>query len=71
VSWNVGRTFFRDDEVYSFNLLPEADHQRPGMINLQQYYLEELLVARARRCRHRPALEAQGAGVSRRPTTPC
>ncbi len=46
VEWNVGRTFFRDKEVYSFNLLPEPDHRRPGMINLQQYYLEEFLVDR-------------------------
>lgn len=48
VSWNVGRTFFRGEEVYSFNLLPQPDHHRPGMINLQQYYLEEFLVKRAR-----------------------
>ena len=47
VSWDVGRTFFRDREVYSFNLRPQPDHKRPGMINLQQYHLEELLVARA------------------------
>ena len=49
VSWNVGRTFFRDREVYSFNLVPEPDHKRPGMVNLQQYYLEEYEVARANR----------------------
>jgi 3-(3-hydroxy-phenyl)propionate hydroxylase len=47
VSWNVGRTFFREEEVYNFNLLPQPDHKRPGMINLQQYYLEEFLVTRA------------------------
>lgn len=47
VSWNVGRTFFREEEVYNFNLLPQPDHKRPGMINLQQYYLEEFLVKRA------------------------
>ncbi len=47
VSWNVGRTFFRGEEVYSFNLLPQPDHHRPGLINLQQYYLEEFLVQRA------------------------
>ncbi|MDO8789049.1 MAG: FAD-dependent oxidoreductase [Sulfuritalea sp.] len=47
VSWNVGRTFFREQEVYNFNLVPEADHHRPGMVNLQQYYLEEYLVTRA------------------------
>jgi len=48
VSWNVGRTFFREQEVYNFNLLPQDDHKRPGMINLQQYYLEEFEVKRAK-----------------------
>jgi 3-(3-hydroxy-phenyl)propionate hydroxylase len=47
VSWNVGRTFFREEEVYNFNLLAQPDHKRPGMVNLQQYYLEEFLVTRA------------------------
>jgi len=47
VSWNVGRTFFREKEVYNFNLLPQPDHKRPGMINLQQYYLEEFMIRRA------------------------
>nr|WP_211160014.1 FAD-dependent oxidoreductase [Aromatoleum aromaticum] len=47
VSWNVGRTFFREEEVFNFNLCPQPDHHRPGMINLQQYYLEEYLVRRA------------------------
>jgi len=46
VSWNVGRTFFGEREVYSFNLRPQPDHKRPGMINLQQYHLEEKLVGR-------------------------
>ena len=48
VSWNVGRTFFREEEVYRFDLVPEPGHKRPGMINLQQYHLEEMLIARAR-----------------------
>jgi 3-(3-hydroxy-phenyl)propionate hydroxylase len=47
VSWDVGRTFFREDEVFNFNLRPQEHHQRPGMINLQQYYLEEYLIQRA------------------------
>ena len=46
VEWNVGRTFFGECEVFAFDLLPEADHKRPGMVNLQQYYLEEFLVRR-------------------------
>jgi len=47
VTWNVGRTFFGEREVFHFNLLPEAGHERPGMVNLQQYYLEQYLVERA------------------------
>jgi 3-(3-hydroxy-phenyl)propionate hydroxylase len=46
VEWNVGRTFFGEKEVYNFNLSPEPDYKRPGMINLQQYYLEQFLVDR-------------------------
>jgi len=47
VSWKVGRVYFRDKEVYSFDLLPEEGHQRPAFINLQQYYVEGFLVDRA------------------------
>ena len=47
VSWNVGRVYFRDQEIYSFNLLPEAGHERPAFINLQQYYVEGYLAERA------------------------
>ena len=34
VSWNIGRTFFQEEEVYNFDLLPQLDYKRPGMINL-------------------------------------
>ncbi len=47
VTWNVGRTFHGEREVFNFNLLPEDGHRRPGMVNLQQYHLEQLLVERA------------------------
>jgi 3-(3-hydroxy-phenyl)propionate hydroxylase len=47
VTWNVGRTFHRTEEVFRFDLLPESGHRRPGMVNLQQYHLEEMLVRRA------------------------
>ena len=47
VSWNVGRTFLEEQEVYQFNLVPEPGHKRPGMVNLQQYHIEEMLIARA------------------------
>ncbi|NUB44886.1 FAD-dependent oxidoreductase [Fertoebacter nigrum] len=47
VTWKVGRTFHRDAEVFNFDLLPEAGHKMPAFVNLQQYYVEEYLVARA------------------------
>lgn len=43
VSWNVGKVFFRDQEVWRFDLLPESGHRRPAFINLQQYYCEGYL----------------------------
>lgn len=46
VSWNVGKVFFHDEQVYSFDLLPEPGHERPAFINLQQYYVEGYLVER-------------------------
>ncbi len=47
ISWNRGRVFLRDREVYGFDLLPEPGHERPAFVNLQQYHFEENLVARA------------------------
>ncbi len=47
VTWNVGRTFFDTEEVFRFDLVAEPGHERPGMVNLQQYYLEEFLLRRA------------------------
>ena len=48
VSWNVGKVFFKDSPVYTFNLLPESGHQRPAFVNLQQYYVEGYLLECAR-----------------------
>ena len=47
MSWNVGKAFFREARIYSFDLLSEADHERPAFINLQQYYAEGFLAERA------------------------
>ncbi len=47
VSWNLGRVFFHDQQVYEFDLLPEHGHERPAFINLQQYYVEGYLAERA------------------------
>jgi 3-(3-hydroxy-phenyl)propionate hydroxylase len=47
VSWNVGKVFFRNEQIYRFDLLPEAGHARPAFVNLQQYYVEGFLAERA------------------------
>jgi 3-(3-hydroxy-phenyl)propionate hydroxylase len=47
ISWNVGKVFLQDEQLYEFNLLPETGHERPAFINLQQYYAEAYLVERA------------------------
>ena len=61
VSWNVGKVFFHDELVYRFDLLPEAGHERPAFVNLQQYYVEGYLCERAATLREpRAALEEQG-----------
>ena len=49
VKWQLGKVYFRDQLSYSFDLLPEPHHKMPGMINLQQYYLEEYLVGACNR----------------------
>jgi len=73
VQWNRGRVFFRDDEVYAFDLLGEQGHRRPAFVNLQQYWVEQMLVERtaelpmvALRWRSRVAAvsqDAQGVAV--------
>jgi 3-(3-hydroxy-phenyl)propionate hydroxylase len=77
VTWNVGRTFFGQGEVFNFNLLPEPGHKRPGMVNLQQYYLEQYQVARCEsagvemRWRHKVVAVEPGAdGVTLQVRTP-
>ena len=47
VSWNVGKVFFKEKQVFGFDLLPETGHARPAFINLQQYYVEGYLAERA------------------------
>ncbi|HHS88852.1 MAG TPA: FAD-dependent oxidoreductase [Rhodobacteraceae bacterium] len=57
VTWSVGKVFTDTRETYRFDLLPEGGHKNPAFINLQQYYLEEFLVNRARE------LEAEGKPI--------
>lgn len=47
VTWKVGRTYHGDQELFSFDLLPEAGHKRPAFVNLQQFYVEQFMVDRA------------------------
>ena len=47
ITWQLGRIFLGRDELFQFNLLPETGHKMPAFINLQQYYAEAFLVARA------------------------
>ena len=46
ITWETGRLFHGDQEVFSFNLLPDKDQKFPAFINLQQYYVEEYLIER-------------------------
>ena len=77
VVWNRGRVFHGDALVYAFDLLPEEGHRWPAFINIQQYYVEEYLVDRARslgidlRWKTRLAgVEERDGGVRVRVSTP-
>ena len=78
ITWNVGRVFFGERQVYEFDLLPERGHQFPAFVNLQQYYAEEWLVRRAEetglvdlRWKNRvTAVEAHDEGVTLQVETP-
>ena len=54
VTWNLGKVYFKQEQIYEFNLLPEPDHKVPAFINLQQYYMEEYMVDR---CMQMPEIE--------------
>ncbi|MGM9515956.1 FAD-dependent oxidoreductase [Roseateles sp. DB2] len=54
VKWKVGKVFHGEGLAYQFDLLPQDRHKLPAMINLQQYYLEERLVAA---CEASPLIE--------------
>lgn len=49
VTWQVGRIFHRDREVFAFDLLPEAGHKMPAFANLQQWAVEAILIDACRR----------------------
>ena len=43
IVWQKGRVFHDRDEIYSFDLLPEAGHRFPAFINLSQIHFEKFL----------------------------
>jgi 3-(3-hydroxy-phenyl)propionate hydroxylase len=47
VIWNIGKVFWgsRPTPVFEFDMLPVKDQAMPGFINLQQYHVEEILIA--------------------------
>lgn len=47
VTWQVGRLFHGEKQVWEFDLLPETGHKYPAFINLQQYHVEHMLLERA------------------------
>ena len=62
ITWHTGRVFFREREIYRFDLQPEPGHRMPAFINLQQYHFEQIAIEAVRaqplielRCRTRVA----------------
>ncbi len=47
VQWNVGRIFFKEQEIDCFDLSPDNLSKYPAFINLQQYYVEHFLIEAA------------------------
>ncbi|NKC31000.1 FAD-dependent oxidoreductase [Falsiroseomonas selenitidurans] len=77
VTWQTGRVFHGAREAFHFDLLPEAGHEYPAFVNLQQYHVEEWLVEACQaagvelRWRHRVAgLAPEAAGVTLAVETP-
>jgi 3-(3-hydroxy-phenyl)propionate hydroxylase len=46
ITWKKGKVFFKEKQIYGFDLLTEDGHKMPAFINLQQYYFEEFMVNR-------------------------
>ena len=44
ITWQTGRVFLRDQELFAFDLQPDPGYEHPAFINLQQYYAEQWLV---------------------------
>ena len=46
VQWQVGRTYFRDRELFSIQLPGSGDDHFPGFVNINQTEVEEMLLER-------------------------
>src|SRR6185312_8961435 len=46
VQWQVGRTYFRDRELFSVQLPGGGDDHFPGFVNINQTEVEEMLLER-------------------------
>lgn len=48
VTWNIGKVFWKDsrEPIHQFDLQPVKNQKMPAFINLQQYYMEDLLLDR-------------------------
>lgn len=48
VTWQCGKVYDGETLLYEQNLKPDGEQKFPGFINLQQYYVEQYLIERAR-----------------------
>ena len=48
VHWSKGNTLIGDRIIYSFDLLPEGNEKYQAFLALPQYYVESILIERAR-----------------------
>ncbi|MGB8418436.1 FAD-dependent monooxygenase [Paraburkholderia sp.] len=44
LAWTSGRSFYRQTEVFRFDMPYDENQKLPPMVNLQQYYIEQFLV---------------------------
>ena len=51
-TWNAGRVYHGEREIYRFDLLPDRDRKHPAFTNLQQYHAESFLLAAVAREPH-------------------
>jgi 2-polyprenyl-6-methoxyphenol hydroxylase-like FAD-dependent oxidoreductase len=56
VQWQIGRTYFRDRELFSVQLPGSGTDHFPGFVNINQTEVEEMLLARLRQL---PNVEVQ------------